>query len=93
MIAKSISERSRLSAQAYNTKQDYKYLINKSIPKEAFYPSRVRVMIGVSEYRKLRACFDNYQDPKTLKCDRDIALIVKSLNTQKLSPSRQKGRD
>ena len=81
MILKSIKERSKLEAQAYNTLKDYKYLKSTSIPKQAFYPTRIKVMQEVSEYRRLRACFDNYQDPKTLKRDNQIKSIVKDLNT------------
>lgn len=78
MIVKSIHERSRLEAQAFNTMQEFKYLA--VCPKEVFYKARVRVMQYVSEYKRLRACFDNYQDNKTLKHDKSIELIVKKLN-------------
>jgi hypothetical protein len=83
-ITKSINERSRLSAQAYNTKKDFSYLTCNSIPKEAFYSARVEVMKGVSEYKRLRACFYNYQDKNTLRHDKDIEYIVDCLNTQKV---------
>jgi hypothetical protein len=83
-ITRSINERSRLSAQAYNTKKDFSYLTSKSIPKEAFYSARVEVMKGISEYKRLRACFDNYQDNNTLRNDKDIAYIVDCLNTQRV---------
>ena len=85
MIAKSINERGILSAQAYNTKKDFSYLTSKSIPKEAFYPARIRVSQGVTEYKRLRVNFDNYQDKKTLVDDKDIQYIVNCLNTQKVS--------
>ena len=79
MIMKSINERSKLEVQAYNTLKDYKYL--KVCPKEVFYHYRVKVMQAVSEYRSLRACFDNYQDKKTLRRDNQIQDIVKDLNS------------
>ncbi len=80
MIEKSIQERKKLEIQAYNTLIDYKYLKSKSIPKEAFYLTRVKVMKEVSEYKRLRACFDNYQDKNTLKRDKQIQNIIYDLN-------------
>jgi len=84
MIVKSINERSELETQAFNTLIDYKYL--NSCPKEAFYLSRVRVMNMVTEYKRLRACFDNYQDPKTLRRDKQIENIIKNLNKGRYLP-------
>lgn len=78
MIIKSIKERSILEAQAYNTLQDYTYF--KTCPKECWKLSRIRVMNGILEYKRLRVCFDDYQDKKTLKRDRRIKNIVKELN-------------
>ena len=68
MISKSIRERSILEAHAYNTLKDYAYF--KNCPKQSWKLSRIMVMNGVSEYKRLRACFDNYQDKKTLKRDK-----------------------
>ena len=85
MIAKSISERGILEAQAYNTLKDYGYL--KTCPKEVFYQVRVKVMNEVSKYKSLRACFDNYQDIKTLKRDNQIENIVTDLNHQQVKPT------
>lgn len=79
MISKSIRERLILEAHAYNTLKDYAYF--KNCPKESWKLSRIRVMNGVSEYKRLRACFDNYQDKKTLRRDKQIENIVKELNT------------
>lgn len=85
-IVKSINERSKLSAQVFNTLVDFKYLKSPVRPKEAYKLARIRVMNGVSEYKKLRACFNNYQDPKTLKNDEQIQAIVDSLNRQEIKP-------
>ena len=78
MISKSISERADLEVQAYNTNKDFIYF--KDCPKEAWKINRIIVMQGVTEYKRLRACFDNYQDKKTLQWDRKIGAIVKFLN-------------
>ena len=78
MIIKSINERSKLEAHAFNTIQEFKYL--KTCPKEVFYSVRVKVMMKVKEYRTLRACLDNYQDKNTIKRDRQLENIVKVLN-------------